>query len=148
MCYEIQSSLSGLLDNLPNRPLAWILRLIIFPLGRRFRMPDDGLSMRIVDQLEENPEFRLDQCRGVYFRNDIDDVVGCLEIALESGRQTETVRRRLKEQGEKIPLGEDQEAWLTNLLTSNIISDDEHKKMQNYFENVHRAISVDSFESV
>ena len=33
--FEIQTALAGVLDNLPNRPAAWLLCALAFPLGRR-----------------------------------------------------------------------------------------------------------------
>ncbi len=39
--YQIQTALVGILDNLPNRPAAWLLRPLIFPLGAGHRPPSE-----------------------------------------------------------------------------------------------------------
>jgi hypothetical protein len=44
--YTIQARLDEVLQNLPNRPIAWFLRLIAFPLGRFRRLPSDRLAHR------------------------------------------------------------------------------------------------------
>ena len=42
--YTIQTRLDEVLSNLPNRPVAWLLRLVAFPLGRFRRLPSDRLT--------------------------------------------------------------------------------------------------------
>ena len=44
--YTIQTRLDEVLKNLPARPVAWLLRLIAFPLGRHRRPPSDRLFAR------------------------------------------------------------------------------------------------------
>src|SRR5690606_29283979 len=41
---EVDRALAGILRNLPARPLAWLLAVFVFPLGRRERGPDDALG--------------------------------------------------------------------------------------------------------
>jgi acyl-CoA dehydrogenase len=42
--YEVQTALRRILDNFPNRPAAWGLRLLVFPFGARYRPPSDRLG--------------------------------------------------------------------------------------------------------
>ncbi len=51
--FEIETALGGVLDNLPNRFAATILRPVIFPFGRRRRRPDDNLGHRVAQGLLE-----------------------------------------------------------------------------------------------
>ncbi|CAM3627394.1 acyl-CoA dehydrogenase [Parendozoicomonas haliclonae] len=46
---EFEEALDGVLSNLPNRPVAWALRGLTLPLGRRMKKPGDTLINRIVD---------------------------------------------------------------------------------------------------
>ncbi|MGH7682456.1 MAG: acyl-CoA dehydrogenase domain-containing protein, partial [Candidatus Eiseniibacteriota bacterium] len=45
--FEIQTALQAVLDNLPNRPAAWFLRLAVFPLGARLRPANDRWSAAV-----------------------------------------------------------------------------------------------------
>jgi acyl-CoA dehydrogenase len=45
--FEIQSRFDEILKNFPNRPLAFLLRVLIFPLGKRFSKPRDMLNHKI-----------------------------------------------------------------------------------------------------
>lgn len=49
--YRIEKSLDGVLTNFPIRPLAWLLRLFVFPFGLRRRPPLDALGRKCADLL-------------------------------------------------------------------------------------------------
>ena len=56
--YRVQEALVGVLDNLPMRWVAVLLRLAIFPLGVRFRPPSDGSAQRVARAILEDREAR------------------------------------------------------------------------------------------
>ena len=43
----MQTALDGVLRNFPIRPVAWLLRVLVFPLGRREVPPSDRLGHRV-----------------------------------------------------------------------------------------------------
>ena len=45
--WRMQMALDGVLRNFPLRPVAWLLRALIFPLGRREVPPSDRLGRRV-----------------------------------------------------------------------------------------------------
>ena len=51
-CARIERELHDLLCELPLRPAAWLLRLLVFPLGRRARGPSDALSTRLAEAMQ------------------------------------------------------------------------------------------------
>ena len=48
-CVEIEKGLSGVLTNLPNRPAAWLARLLTFPFGFYAQPVTDKLRDKVVD---------------------------------------------------------------------------------------------------
>ena len=50
-CYKMQAALDGVLRNFPVRPIAWVLRVLVFPLGRRAEAPGDRLNHRVASLL-------------------------------------------------------------------------------------------------
>lgn len=60
---EIEGALKGILDNLPARPVAWLLRPLIFPLGARCRGADDELGGRAARALLDDPASATDAHR-------------------------------------------------------------------------------------
>lgn len=77
--YMAQNSLHGLLQNLPNRPIAWIARLIIFPLGRHFSPPNDNLGHQVANLLITPSETRDRLTKGLYIPDNDTDTLGKLE---------------------------------------------------------------------
>ncbi len=63
---EIRESFSGFLCNLPVRPAAWLLRLLIFPLGRPYPGPGDALTQRVAAVLTEPSRLRHSLTAGLF----------------------------------------------------------------------------------
>jgi len=77
--YKTQNALHGLLQNLPNRPVAWIARLIIFPLGRHFSPPSDKLGHQVANILITPSESRDRLTKGLYIPDNETETIGKLE---------------------------------------------------------------------
>ncbi|EQD72598.1 acyl-CoA dehydrogenase, partial [mine drainage metagenome] len=45
--WRLQNALDGVIRNFPIRPVAWLLRALVFPLGRREVPPSDRLGRRV-----------------------------------------------------------------------------------------------------
>jgi acyl-CoA dehydrogenase len=95
--HKIQDSFVELFDNLPFRPAAWLLRLIVFPLGRSFAGPNDKLDKRIAGILMEPSPIRDLLTAGIFIPTDASDPLVRLEDALTKVRQAEPVEQRLRE---------------------------------------------------
>ncbi|NRA96599.1 MAG: acyl-CoA dehydrogenase [Planctomycetes bacterium] len=95
--WRIQGALQGILQNLPARPLAWVLRLALFPLGRRRLPPADDLGHKVARVMLEPGEARDRLCRGAYVCMDKDDVTGRLEHALRATIDAAPYERRLRD---------------------------------------------------
>jgi acyl-CoA dehydrogenase len=78
----IQDRLDEVLRNFPNRVVASVLRLLIFPTGRRFRRPDDRLGHRVASLLLEPSAARDRLTAGIYVPTDTSQAVGRLDATL------------------------------------------------------------------
>jgi acyl-CoA dehydrogenase len=94
--HRIQESFAELFDNLPSRPVAWLLRLLIFPFGRRFHCPHDRLSARLAGVLMEPSPLRDRLTSGIFIPADSTDALGRLEDALKKVKAAEPVEQKLK----------------------------------------------------
>ncbi len=56
--YNCQQAFYEFFENLPNRPIAWALRLIVFPFGRPYSLPNDKLDHSIVQTMFSDNELR------------------------------------------------------------------------------------------
>jgi acyl-CoA dehydrogenase len=81
--FEIQEALGGLLDNFPNRPVAWLLRRLIFPIGARRRRPSDRLGTEVARSLLEGRAQRERLTADIFIPPPHEAGLGRLEAALE-----------------------------------------------------------------
>ena len=81
--YECQQAVDGILNNFPNKWLAYTLRVIIFPLGTWLTKPSDNLDHQIAKILQTPSAARNRLGRGQYLTRNGDNVFGLLEQTLE-----------------------------------------------------------------
>lgn len=94
--YRCQEALDGVLRNFPHRPAAWLMRLMIFPLGRHFRPPADRLGREVGSLLLSPSEARDRLTSGVYVSSDPDDAIGRVELALDKVIAAEDASKKLR----------------------------------------------------
>lgn len=80
--HRAEQALDGVLQNLPNRPLAIALRIITLPLGRWCRPPSDALGREAARLLVQPGPARDRLTFNGYVAADEDDPAGALEAAL------------------------------------------------------------------
>ncbi len=95
--FTVQESFAGLLRNFPNRPMAWLLRLLIFPLGRSFAGPSDRLGHRVAGILLEPSSARDRLTAGLFLPKSLTEPLGCLEDALPKVIAAEPVEKKLRD---------------------------------------------------
>ncbi len=81
--WNIQEALRGVLDNLPNRPAAWMARFLVFPTGARRRPPDDELGAEVARGLLDGDETRLRLTPDIFIPDVLEPGLGKLEAALD-----------------------------------------------------------------
>ena len=96
--FEIQNAFDGLLQNLPNRPIAWVIRWFVFPLGQHFKAPSDKLGHQIADLLLQPGGARERLTEGIYIPGSLDEPIGRLEDALEKVIKAEPAEKKLRQQ--------------------------------------------------
>jgi len=97
---EMQQSLDRFLINFPNRPVAWLVRRIVFPLGKSFSGPSDALGHAVATILL-NPSAARDRLtRGVFLPNHEADLekepLARLEHALKCIIEASAAEKKLR----------------------------------------------------
>ena len=144
--FNIQTALDGILRNFPIKPLAFLLRWIIFPTGRRHRLPDDKLGHEVAQILLSPSDARDRLTAGIYLNDDPDDILGCLEDALHKVIVAAPIRRRLKKADHAPSPGVSHDAWLQELLKQGVITQPESEALSVAHIAAMQVIAVDDFE--
>lgn len=94
--YHMQESLRSLFRNMPARPLAWLLRILVFPTGYPFSEPTDRTASRAARLLLAPSSSRDRLSAGIYVTRDRKEPVGQLELALELSVKHEETERQIR----------------------------------------------------
>jgi len=93
---NVERGLDGVLRNLPSRPLAWALRPLVFPLGRRERGPDDARVSEAAKALLDDEEARERLTSGIFIPPADELGLGRLEAALDKATEALRIETRLR----------------------------------------------------
>jgi acyl-CoA dehydrogenase len=143
--YAMQRALEGLLRNFPSRPMGWLMRFLVLPLGRPYAPPDDRLGHRVASLLLHPSDARDRLTRNAFTSQDPQDPVGRMEHALKQTLAAEPVE-------EKLQTGLKQRLTPANYLSlvdqaakSNILDAREATLLRDTHSVVRDAIDVDEF---
>lgn len=143
--FETQVALDQILRNFPNTPIGLLLRGIVFPLGRRYRTPNDTLTQGCARILLSESEARDRLTESVYVSDDPEDVTGSVEHALRCVLAADAAERKLKETRRQLPYGVSYETWLQQLTAENVLNADEVKLLLASADATRRVVDVDDF---
>ncbi|PLR47148.1 acyl-CoA dehydrogenase FadE [Chimaeribacter arupi] len=143
---QAEQALDELLRNFPNRLVAGLVRLVVFPLGRAQRGPSDRLDHKLAQLLQQPSATRSRLGRGQYLTPGENNPFGQLEEALQHIIAAEVVHKRLcLEAGKTLPFTRlDQLAHQAR--KEGKINDDEARILIQAEESRLRSINVDDFD--
>jgi len=95
LLYRTQEQLHGLMRNFPNRWVAALLRVAIFPRGRTYSAPSDELGQRIVELLINPTPTRERLAAEAYKAREPGNPLGLLQQALELAEEVKPIERRV-----------------------------------------------------
>jgi acyl-CoA dehydrogenase len=145
--WKIQSALMGVLSNLPNRGVAAILRVCVFPLGARLRPPHDQVGSKIARSLLHDGTMRQRLTQDIFLPEKAEEGLGQLEAALEialAAREAQKKTRAAINQGwlEREPA----QSLIERAVGKGIINADEAMRMKRAAKAHEAVIQVDSFK--
>jgi acyl-CoA dehydrogenase len=101
LLYRAQEQLHSVLRNFPNRLLAALMRLMIFPRGRTYFAPNDRLGAQLAELAMTPGPSRDRLCRHAFRTAVAGNPLGDLHIALQLAVQAEPLDRKLRVEGVK-----------------------------------------------
>src|ERR1700690_2009434 len=101
LLYQAQEQLHLFLRNFPNRPLAALMRLVIFPRGLTYFPPSDRLGRDIADLIMNPTDSRERLSRYIYKTQTSNNPLGLLQEALILSTMAESLEKRVRVEGVK-----------------------------------------------
>jgi len=145
--YRMQDALDGVLRNFPVRPVAWVLRALVFPFGRREVPPSDRLGRRVAAILCAPGEARDRLAEWVYLTPNANNPVGRMNAILPDVIAAEPIERKFLKAAKGGELaGYDYDAQLADAVAKNVISEAERDLLARVRKATFEFISVDDFD--
>ena len=94
---KLQDAFDGVLDNFPNRAVAWIIRRIVFPWGHSQIPPSDQLGQDVARLLISPSATRDRLTAGCHLPATADEPVGAIEQALAATLDAEPIEAKIRE---------------------------------------------------
>ncbi|WP_114240667.1 acyl-CoA dehydrogenase [Dyella sp. C9] len=146
--YRTQQALRGVLDNLPSGAAAGLARLLVFPLGARFRPPSDLLGQRAARAILEDREARLHLTEDIHVPGPDEPGLGELEAALDKAVRALPVETKLRDavragRLDRAPKDELDE----RALAAGIITREEYEALHDADAARDAVVQVDAFDA-
>jgi len=146
LMYQAQESLHSFLRNFPNRWVAGLLRLFIFPRGRTYSAPSDDLSRKVVQIITTPGEARERLSTFAYTTLEPGNPLGKLQEALELAKEHAPLERRLKQARREGLIESDYLGLqIDQAEKGQVISKAEASSLRAYHEKVFALLAVDEF---
>jgi acyl-CoA dehydrogenase len=147
LLYQAQEQLHSVLRNFPNRPIAALARLLIFPRGLTYFAPADRLGREVADLVLNHTPTRTSLSRFLYCTDEPGNVLAALQKVLEMAPMAESLERKLRVEGQKtgrvsaLDLAEQ----IEQSRALGILSEHEALFLADYDRKVMAIINVDDF---
>jgi acyl-CoA dehydrogenase len=147
LLYEAQEQLHGFLRNFPNRWVAGLMRIVIFPRGRTYFAASDRLGRKIVEPLMVPSETRERLSHGIYKTVEPGNPIGLLQEALVLSVGAEPLEKRLRVEGVKTGrvTALDLPGQIEQALAIGLLNPAEAQQLRDYDRKVMDIIHVDDF---
>lgn len=146
LMYNAQEQLHSFLRNFPNRPVAFFLRMFIFPRGHTYSAPSDELGRKVVEAITTTGEARERLSEQAYTAIEPGNPLGLLQEALELSEKFAPLEVRLKQaQREGLITADYLGHQIDQAETAEIISKTEAAEMRDYLAKVEALLAVDDF---
>jgi acyl-CoA dehydrogenase len=147
LLYHAQEQLHGFLRNFPNRFLAGLMRVFIFPRGRTYSAPSDALGRHVAQIVTSSTETRERLCEHIYWTLEPSNALGLLQEALLLAESVEPLEKRIRVDGVKTGriTALDFPGQIQQAQAAGILSDTEAAMLREYDRKVMDLINVDDF---
>ncbi|MGA2023467.1 MAG: acyl-CoA dehydrogenase [Steroidobacteraceae bacterium] len=147
LLYQAQEQLHSVLRNFPNRPIAWLARLLMFPRGLTYFAPADRLGRSVAELVLSNTETRSSLSRLLYLSDVPGNPLAALQTVLEQADVAEPLEKRLRVEGQKTGRVSalDLRGQIEQARVLGILSEQEAQFLADYDRRVMAIIEVDDF---
>jgi acyl-CoA dehydrogenase len=145
--FALEEALAGALRRVPGWPVRWLLRVLIFPLGRHARPPSDTLASTVAARLLE-PGPTRQRLRSVCFApRTAGGPLSRLEAALDESPLMESLESRIlaAQLDGRLPAGAPQRI-IDAAVAAGILTADDGYQLRHAYVDIDALCKVDEFD--
>ncbi|PPC85094.1 MAG: acyl-CoA dehydrogenase, partial [Hyphomicrobium sp.] len=145
--YKFQEAITGTIDNFPVTWVRPLMRVVVFPLGRRFKLASDALGRAVARHVLEPGDARDRLTRHIFISKDVNDPTGLLEVTLEKVIAAEPAEKKLdKAVRDGVVRRYHGVDWFSDAVSKGVITSAEGEQLREAEALVARVIAVDHFD--
>lgn len=146
LLYQMQNQLHEFLSNFYPRPLAWLVRWIVFPWGRHMKSPTDKLGADVVQLLMKPSSARSRLTQHVYTKNTPSNPIGLIESVLQQVIAAEPLEERLYQESKRLKIrGRNYAEKVQGALSAGVLTQAEAQQLLDAEEARLSITNVDDF---
>jgi acyl-CoA dehydrogenase len=148
---KAQQAIDGVLDNFPNRVVAVLARLLVFPFGLPYSPPSDELGGEVAKAMQTAGESRERLLADGYLADDLRDPVTCGELAFALLPMVESIEHRLKpaiKSGKITSMPQslpEMAEWTTQVASQGLLTPEERRALSDFARFTDLSVHVDDF---
>jgi acyl-CoA dehydrogenase len=144
--HTIENSLHEVTANLANRPVAWLIRILALPLGRRLKRPADRLEQAIASSIMQPGESRERLAAGMFLPQTETERMNIMDRALRKAVEVGPLARRIRAHVRLDAVADDAlESRLAECVDAELLTDDEARTVLAAEKLRREVIAVDAF---
>ncbi|MFC5473413.1 acyl-CoA dehydrogenase [Paraherbaspirillum soli] len=149
--HQAQEAYLGVLANYPNRWLAFLLRIAIFPFGLPYAKPSDALDSTVARAMQTNGASRERLLADMYLPTIEHAPYACGELAFQLIPQVNAIAARLKpaiQAGTLAPMPQsliEMQDWVLEAAASGLITEAEQQLLSDFAHYGDMSVQVDDF---
>jgi acyl-CoA dehydrogenase len=146
--FKIQVAMDGIIQNFPNRSIAWLLRRLVFPKGITLKAPTDRMGHEVAKGMMEPGAARDRLTAMCHVSRSEHDAFGRVELAFEATVAAEPLEAKIRDaiKAGKVESGRVPVDTWANALKAGAITDLEHAQLVRAAKLKRAVVDVDDFE--
>lgn len=146
--HTIETQLDGVLRHLPARPIAWLARALIFPIGPHARPPGDAVVTTVAEALQTPGPVRERLTSTCYVPAGGDVGLGLLDTTMRRVIDCRDLEKRLMTAVKKGEVTSDHPAErIEEGLAAGVLDESEAAELRALYERLMAVIRVDDFDA-
>ncbi len=147
LIHHYQEAFREVIDNYPNRALAYLLRAIVFPLGMHFKAPSDKLETQLAQTVTENNSMRDRLTAGLFMEEGENNPLAHVNQVFVESLALESLNKKVRQaiKDKTIPKLQGSEL-IEAAKKAKVISKQEADQLLAFDERLMSIIHVDDFD--